>query len=207
VPVAVRDDHVVHRAFAPHAVVELHHDACVLPGEELARERVEERHPAAEPLRHGVGAPRHRTAHAHRADVGEEPARAVLELDPAQVDDARLAAERDPDGVVEAARDAVRAAEVLAGAARQHGDLGVRLRDAVRDLVHGPVAADHHEERSSGVGRCLAEVAGKLRQHLLAPQSELGGPPLQLGPALAGRAVAGDRVDEEEDPALGANRG
>ena len=39
----------------------------------------------------------------------------------------------------------------------------------------------------------------ELRQNLLAAQSELGGPPSELGPALSGGPVAGRRVDEEED--------
>jgi hypothetical protein len=45
-----------------------------------------------------------------------------------------------------------------------------------------------------------------LRQDLLARQAELGRPPPQLRPALAGRAVPGGRVDEEEDRSRSANR-
>ena len=45
----------------------------VLPGDELARERVVERRPTAERLRHRVRAPGDRAAHPDRADVGEEP--------------------------------------------------------------------------------------------------------------------------------------
>ncbi len=198
VVIAVRHDHVVHRAFPPDAVLELHHDARVLPGEELARERVVERRPAAECLRHRVGASSHRAAHPGRADVGEEAARAALELDPAEVDRARLAAERDPHGVVEAGREPMRPAEVLARAARQHRKLGLRPRDAVGDLVHGAVAADHHEERPRRVLRRLGEVPRELRQHLLPLQAELGGPLPELRPALPGCAVARGRVDEEE---------
>ena len=53
----------------------------------------------------------------------------------------------------------MRPAEVLARAARQHGELGARPRDAVDDLVHGAVAADHHEERIPRVARPLARAA------------------------------------------------
>jgi hypothetical protein len=93
----------------------------------------------------------------------------------------------------------------LARAARQHRDLRVRSRDGVHDLVDGAVAADDDEQRVPGVGRRLAEVAGKLRSDLRAVQPELPRAVLQLRPALAGRAVAGRGVDEEEGLS-GANR-
>ena len=100
----------------------------------------------------------------------------------------------------------MRAAEVLARPAGEHRDLGVRPRDRVDDLVHGAVAADHDEERVPRVARGLPEMPRELRQHLLAVEAELGRPLPQLRPALTGRAVARRRIDEEEDPALGANR-
>ena len=88
------------------------------------------------------------------------------------------------------------AAEVLARAARQHGDLGVRPGDGVGDLVHGAVAADHDEKRVLCRPGSLREVPRKLRQHLLALQTELGGALPELRPALSGRAVTGSRIDE-----------
>ena len=70
VPHAVRDDHVVHAA-APLAVVERHRHLGVLPLEEHARQRIEERRLAAERLRHPVRALRDGAAHPDRADVRE----------------------------------------------------------------------------------------------------------------------------------------
>ena len=206
VEAAVRDDHVVHRAFPPHAVVQLDDHVRVLPGEELACERVEERRAAAERLRHRVRAARDGAAHPRRADVGEEAARAVVELDAAEVDRSASRRRARPAPRRRSGRDAVRAAEVLARAAREHGELAVRPGDAVDDLVHGSVAADHDEQRVLRLAGRLREMARELREHLVAAQAELGGPPPELRPALPGRAVAGRRVDEEEDPARGANR-
>jgi len=78
--------------------------------------------------------------------------------------------------------------------------------DAVHDLVHGPVAADR-DEQPRAAGRCLArevdEVAGPLGKECVADQAVLGCKVGDLGPALAGRAVVGGRVDEEDG--LGAN--
>src|SRR5690348_7793614 len=201
VEAAVRDDHVVHGALPPEAVVELDDYARVLPRQELARECVEERRPATEPLRHRVRTPRHGAAHSGRADIGEEPARAVLELDASEVDPPHRAGERDADCVVEATRDTVRAAEVLTRAARQDGDLRIRPGGPVHDLVHRAVAADHHEQRVTRFACRLREMSRELREHLVAAQAEVGRPLPQLRPALPGRAVAGGRVDEEEDSA------
>ncbi len=75
---------------------------------------------------------------------------------------------------------------------------------AVHDLVHRPVAADDDEQPVAGVARGLREMAGILGEHLVAAQPELGGAAPQVGPALAGRAVARRRVDEKER--LAANR-
>ena len=197
--VPIRDDHVVQAALPSDAAVQLDHDLRVLPGEELARERVEERHLAAERLRHGVRPPRDGAAHPRRADVREEAAWAALALDAADVDRPRLAVEHRADGVVEAVRNAVRAPEVLARAGGQERDLRTGTRDAVDDLAHRPVSTDDDEERAVRLAGRLGEVSRELRQHLLALQAELGRPLPQLRPALPRRAVPGRRVDEEED--------
>jgi hypothetical protein len=138
--------------------------------------------------------------------IPAEPTLAKRRLDPPEVDRTRLALEHDAYGVVEAARDPVGAAEVLAGAARQYRDLGLRTRNPVDDLVHRAVAADHDQERARRALRLLREMAPEFREHLVAAQAELGGPLPELRPAPPGRAVAGGRVDEKKDLPRGANR-
>src|SRR5436309_1725688 len=71
VPLAVRDDHIVHPALPLGPVFELYGDVCVLPFEEDPRERVEERRAAAERLRHPVRTLGDGRAHADAADVRE----------------------------------------------------------------------------------------------------------------------------------------
>ena len=190
---------------APLAVVELDRHLGVLPLEEHARQRIEERQLAAERLRHPVRALRDGAAHADRADV-REPALGVLAApgpvaDAAGVDRARRAVERDPDRVVELRRDAVGAAEVHAGAERDRREVDVAAGDAVHDLVQRPVAADRDDERRAAVDRLpreLDQVARPLGEERLAAQAEPRGAVRELGPALARRAVVGRRVDEED---------
>jgi hypothetical protein len=103
----------------------------------------------------------------------------------------------------------MRAHEVPAGAARDHGELDLlRLTDAVHDLVDGAVAADRDEQRGAVRDRAaceLRQLARPLGEQCLAAQAALGCEVGDLGPAAPGRAVLGSRVDEE-DRANGAQR-
>ena len=75
----------------------------------------------------------------------------------------------------------MRAAEVLARAARQDRELGVRARDAFTTsfTVPSPPITTSSESRASRAS--LREVPRELREHLLAAQPELGGPPRSFG--------------------------
>jgi hypothetical protein len=96
----------------------------------------------------------------------------------------------------------VRAHEVPARAARDHCQLDVvAAGDALDDLVDGPVAADRDDQPRSafgGLSRELAELTLPLGDERIARQPERGCAVRQLGPATAGRAVVGGRVDEED---------
>jgi len=99
-------------------------------------------------------------------------------------------------------RDAVRADEVPARAARDHGELdAVESRDAVRDLVDGAVAADDDQQRRTvvdGAARERAELAGRVGEERVALQAPGRGTVRDLGPSPARRPVVGGRVDEED---------
>ena len=90
---------------------------------------------------------------------------------------ARVALEGDAHSVVERGRDPVGAAEVLAGARRQDGDLRARAGDPVHDLVQRPVAADDDEQvvRRRGLARELDQVPAALGEDDVAGEPELGG--------------------------------
>jgi hypothetical protein len=98
------------------------------------------------------------------------PALAMLAGE-AEVDLARAAAERDLDGRLELSRDAVRANEVPAGPARDDRQLRLQAGDPVRHLVHGPVAADGHDQLCATLGgeaRELGELPRPFRQERVA---------------------------------------
>jgi hypothetical protein len=78
--------------------------------------------------------------------------------DAPEVDLARRSIQRHVDCIVDAARDPLRAGEVPAGAARDNRDLDIALRDPVRDLVDGAVAADDDEELRAAVDRLSREL-------------------------------------------------
>src|SRR5581483_10282331 len=120
--------------------------------------------------------------------------------DAARVDRPHLALERDPDRVVEAAGDAVGAAEVHPGAERDCRQLDAAAGDAVHDLVQRPVAPDGDDARRArvdGIPRQLAQLAGARRQARLACEPERGRAPGELRPAASGGAVPGRGIDEE----------
>jgi hypothetical protein len=108
--------------------------------------------------------------------------------------------ERHGDGLLELARDAERAHEVAAGAARDQGEVDVQTGEAVGDLVDRPVAADGDDQ--VGVRRRLASELGQVSRPLgeerVAVQAERGRLVGELRPASSRRAVLGRRVDEED---------
>jgi hypothetical protein len=67
--------------------------------------------------------------------------------------------------------------------------------------VHGPVSADGDQQVGLGgrFARELGEVPGPLGKERVAAQPQRGRPVGELGPAAAGGAVLGGRVDEEDD--------
>ena len=79
------------------------------------------------------------------------------------------------------------------------------LGDAVDDLVHGAVAADDHEQLARLPRRRRAASAVELPRLLgderVSREPERGCAVRDLGPALARRASAGGRVDEEDGAA------
>ena len=195
VVLAVRDDDVVHARLAPLAVVELDGDDGVLPLEEDADERVEERRLAAHRLGHAVRPLRHRRAHPDAADVrvvalrvGAVPG-AVR--DAADVDDSHDAVARDRDRVLELRRDPVRAAEVHAGAERDDRQLGRRAgaHESVHHLVHRPVAA-RRDDRASRRRRRRAPPArsgGRAARRRASRPPARGAPRGSRAPASASR--------------------
>jgi hypothetical protein len=72
--------------------------------------------------------------------------------------------------------------------------------------VDGSVAPDRNQERRAlgdRTARQFGKVAGSLREQRLAAQAALGCEVGDLRPALARRAIAGRRVDEEDGLANG----
>ena len=115
----------------------------------------------------------------------------------AEVDRRRRALERKPHRVVEARRDAVRAAEILTGPGGKDRQLDARARDPVHDLVQRAVAADDDEQvviRGSGA-RELDQIAWALGQEHLAAKTECLGARVQGWPTLAGLSVSASRID------------
>ena len=94
-----------------------------------------------------------------------------------QVDLAGDSGQRNLHGIVEARRDVVRPAEVLARPARKDRDLRFGAGDPVDDLVERPVATDHDEQPALGGcgARKLRQMPGRLRQELVAVEPELAG--------------------------------
>ena len=210
VVLAVRDDDVVHPPLAARAAVELDADDGVLPFEEDADERVEERRAAAQRLRHAVRTLRDRRAHADAADVGDVPLRVGAVpgavRDAADVDGPHDAVACGSDRFRELRRDPVRAHEVHAGADRDRRQLARRPRpdESVHHLVQRAVAADRDDERRALGGRALRQldqVPGPLGEERLALEPEVRRPVGELGPALPGDAVVRRRVDEEDGAA------
>ena len=141
----------------------LHRHLGVLPLEEHAGQRIEERRLAAERLRHPVRALGDGAAHADRADVREpalaRPRRPTCgnETRPASIVRG-VPVERDAHRVVELRRDPVRAPEVHARPERDRREVDVAPGDAVHDLVQRAVAADSDDERRAAVDRLRARA-------------------------------------------------
>ena len=153
-----------------------------------------------------VGALGDRAAHAGARDVGEEglavaPVPAAVE-GAAEIDYARPTAQRDLDGILEAARDAVGPHEVPPGAPGDHCQLDVLSSgDPVHDLVDGAVPADDHEQARAPGGRFpseLGQLARPLGEERVAAQAQRRGSVRELGPAPAVGAVLRRGVDEED---------
>src|SRR5439155_24422660 len=117
VPLAVRDDHVMHASLSGDAVLEAHGYLAVAPEHELSDERGVERHASAERLRHRVRAARDRAAHADARHV-REPARALAEAHASEVDALQTSFTRNAYGLVERSGNPVRAHEVHSRPAR-----------------------------------------------------------------------------------------
>ena len=158
-------------------VVEPHRHLGVLPLEEHAGQRVEERRLPAERLRHPVRALGDGAAHADRADV-REPALGVLAAPGAEATRPASIVRGRPSRATRTAssnarRDAVGADEVHARS--RAGSSRARRRDAgdpVHDLVQRAVAADRDDERGA-VRRRLRRASsirwpGPLREQRLA---------------------------------------
>src|SRR5437660_702647 len=196
VEASVRDDDVVH-APAPLGAVEPNADAGVAPGQELARQGVEERRLAAERLRHRVGALRNRAAHPETRDIREVPF-SVVECHAAEVELARSSCARNMDSLVEARRKSVRPREILAGPLREHRELDAATGGSVHHLIYRAVTADDDEEIGVRLAREVGELARPGRHSRLSGEPEVPRAPLELGPALARGAVRRRGIDEED---------
>ena len=121
---------------------------------------------------------------------------------PAEIDLARVTVAGDVERLLEAVRNVERAHEVAAGAAMDDRELDAfEARDAVDDLVHGSVTTDRDKQASASRGGLLGEVdevARALGKKCVAGHAPFGCRPRDLRPALAGGAVVGRRVDQED---------
>ena len=182
----------------------------VLPREELADERVVERRPAAERLRHRVRARARRRRSSRpsrrwRRSASPRRRPASRNVDAAEVDPSRR---RRSSATRTASSKRVgmpcvrpKSWPVPVG---QHGELGAGAGDAVHDLVQRPVAADDDEQlarRAAASRASSVRWPGPLREQRLAVEPELRAPAARsFGQRFAGRAVRARRVDEEDGP-------
>ena len=169
-------------------------------------ERVVERRPAAERLRHRVRAPRDRAAHPDRADVREEPRRlrpsAPRKVGAADVDRA-AASRRARPAPRRRSRSGSRASDRSPGRCRSGGPRPRRPVPAMpfttSFIVPSPPTTTSRSALGGGRARQLGQVAraaprGARRRRARAPARAR----CSFGPALRRRAVRARRVDEED---------
>ncbi len=210
---AVRDDDVDHPP-AADLVVDRHAELVRLPADEHRQRRPVVRHLPAERLGRLVRASGDRAADPRARDVRE--VRATLGARPGpeghepQVDRAHVLREHRRDGVLQPARDPVRADEVPPGAVGKHSEVEpLEVGDAVHDLVDGAVASDDDEQCRAalhGFPRERGEVPLLLGEERVAVEPERRAAVRDLRPAAAGAASGGGGVDEEDRPAANGRR-
>ena len=208
VPAAVRDDHVVHPAAALARRRGVTVTSVFCQRSELADERVEERRAAAERLRHRVRAARDRRRSSRPSRRSRSSASASSPSPAA--------------GRSTRPRSIVRAAPVERDARpRRRSAVGipwVRPKScpvpAGRTAISAPEPADRRSRPRSAsrrrrrrradapsrrpLARELDQVARTLREDRVAAAARAPPRALELRPALARRAVAARRVDEED---------